>query len=209
MALHPFLVTESSDRSNNRLIFRRRELMVSLVGLAIAACRSNQQSPDSRQLLTEGASTMKLESAVFEANQTIPTKYTCDGEDVSPPLTWDDPPTGTQSLVLICDDPDAPRGTWVHWVVYNLPPDVRNLPEGIPSQPTLSNGGIQGTNDFRKLGYGGPCPPSGSHRYFFKLYALDTLLDLEPGATKAQIEQAMQSHILAGGELIGNYTRSR
>jgi Raf kinase inhibitor-like YbhB/YbcL family protein len=152
---------------------------------------------------------MKLESSAFRPHQTIPAKYTCDGADVSPPLNWDDPPAHTKSLVLICDDPDAPGKTWVHWVLYDLPSDLRQLAEGVPPQPMLPGGGVHGTNDFRKLGYGGPCPPSGTHRYFFKLYALDTLLNLQSGATKVQVERAMQNHVLAHAELIGQYTRSR
>lgn len=152
---------------------------------------------------------MKLESAAFTANHLIPTLYTCDGSDISPPLTWDAPPAGTQSLALICDDPDAPRGTWVHWVVYDLPPTLRHLPEAVPLHSRLASGGTHGINDFRKSGYGGPCPPGGTHRYVFKLYALDTLLNLPPGATKAQVEKAMQGHILGHGELVGHYRRSR
>jgi hypothetical protein len=183
--------------------------MMSLVGLAIAACQSAEESLSSGQPVTEKPITMKLESSAFSANQSIPAKYTCDGSDVSPPLHWQSPPAGTQSLVLICDDPDAPRGTWVHWVLYDLPPDLRRLSEGVPPQPTLSGGGIHGINDFRKLGYGGPCPPSGTHRYFFKLYALDTQLNLQPGATKTQVETAMQGHILSSSELMGRYARSR
>jgi len=152
---------------------------------------------------------MKLESSAFQANQPIPAKHTCDGADLSPPLTWDALPPETQSLVLICDDPDAPGKTWVHWVLYDLPPTLRELTEGLPAQPTLPNGGVQGKNDFRKLGYGGPCPPGGSHRYFFKLYALDIMLNLQSGATKDQVEKAMQGHVLADAKLMGHYTRSR
>jgi len=153
---------------------------------------------------------MKLESRAFTENATIPQQYTCDGRDLSPPLQWDAPPPGTESLVLITDDPDAPRGTFVHWVLYNLPPDQRGLTEGASStQPTLANGAFQGRSDFGKLGYGGPCPPSGSHRYFFKLYALDTRLTLQPGASKTQVERAMQGHILGQAELMGRYARSR
>jgi Raf kinase inhibitor-like YbhB/YbcL family protein len=187
----------------------RRDLLMSLIQLAIAACRSAESPSISKQLTTERPPTMKLESSAFQANHLIASKYTCDGADVSPPLGWDAPPIGTKSLVLICDDPDAPGGTWVHWVLYDLPPEVRELPEGVPSQSTLSSGGVQGTNDFRKLGYGGPCPPRGTHRYFFKLYALDTVLNLQTGATKAQVEKAMQGHILTSAELIGRYARSR
>jgi hypothetical protein len=151
---------------------------------------------------------MKLESTAFTANEMIPFPYTCDGQDISPPLTWDSPPTGTQSLALIVDDPDAPGEIFVHWVLYDLPPEIQELPQGVADRDTLPGGGKQGKNDFGKLGYGGPCPPSGLHRYFFKLYALDRELGLKSGATKAQLEAAMNGHILAAAELIGRYARS-
>jgi hypothetical protein len=146
-------------------------------------------------------------SPAFSEGNPIPKKYTCDGEDVSPPLAWSGLPAGTQSLALIADDPDAPVGTWVHWVIFNLPHTLTGLSEGIAKTPTVE-GGIQGNNDFRKVGYGGPCPPRGKpHRYFFKLYALDTSLALEAGASKADVERAMQGHILAQGQLMGTYSR--
>ncbi len=153
---------------------------------------------------------LEIQSSAFTHQGRIPSKYTCDGQDVSPPLRWSGVPEGTQSLVLISDDPDAPMGTWVHWVYYDIPPTVTELPEGIPAVEHPPIGGTQGINDFRRLGYGGPCPPPGpAHRYFFKLYALDTKLNLAPGAKKTQVEQAMQGHILAQAELIGLYQRSR
>jgi len=149
-----------------------------------------------------------LTSSAFEPGGTIPKLYTCDGPDVSPPLRWTDPPPWTRSLALICDDPDAPVGTWVHWVLYSLPHEIRELPEGVPPQPTLPGGGKQGRNDFRKIGYGGPCPPRGpAHRYFFRLYALDADPGLEPGATKQELLKAMTNHILAQAELMGRYRR--
>ncbi len=150
---------------------------------------------------------MKLESNAFSATGTIPAKYTCDGKDTSPDLRWDEPPIGTQSLVLVVDDPDAPGGTFVHWVLYDLPPETRQLPEGVAVGPTLEGGGIQGSSSFDLLGYGGPCPPSGTHRYFFKLYALDQPIGLESGATKAEIEAVMEGHILDQAELMGRYSR--
>lgn len=141
-------------------------------------------------------------------SESIPMKYTCDGEDVSPSLLWTDPPKGTKSFALIFDDPDASVGTWVHWVVYDLPPDSRELQEGIPKTERLANGAKQGMTDFRRVGYGGPCPPPGKpHRYFFKLYALDTPLDLPPQATKADLLMAMNGHVLAQAELGGLYQR--
>jgi Raf kinase inhibitor-like YbhB/YbcL family protein len=137
----------------------------------------------------------------------IPGQNTCDGTDVSPDLAWTGIPEGTRSLALICDDPDAPMGTWVHWVLFNIPPDETGLPAEVAPEASLSNGAIHGTNDFSRLGYGGPCPPGGTHRYYFKLYALDTKLNLDSGATKAQLEDAMESHILAEGQLMGKYSR--
>ena len=149
----------------------------------------------------------ELTSTAFAPGEPIPPKYTCDGQDISPPLQWSDPPQGTQNLALICDDPDAPVGTWVHWVLYNLPAQARSLPEAVPSQAELSDGSRHGKNGWGRLDYGGPCPPSGTHRYFFKLYALDTVLDLEAGADKKQVLQAMEGHILAQAELMGVYSR--
>jgi Raf kinase inhibitor-like YbhB/YbcL family protein len=149
----------------------------------------------------------ELTSAAFAHEQPIPVKHTCDGEDISPPLQWSDPPAGTQSFALIADDPDAPMGTWVHWVLYNLPSEARALPEAVPSDADLPDGSRHGENSWRRTDYGGPCPPSGTHRYFFKLYALDKVLDLGAGATKDQLLQAMDEHILAQTELMGTYTR--
>jgi Raf kinase inhibitor-like YbhB/YbcL family protein len=139
----------------------------------------------------------------------IAARYTCSGEDVSPPLTWQNVPQGTTSFALICDDPDAPGRIWVHWVIYNIPPAATGLGEGIPADEQLDDGSRQGRNDFRRTGYGGPCPPPGDpHRYFFKLYALDTLLDLEPGVTtKAELEAAMAGHVLAETQLMGTFGR--
>ena len=152
---------------------------------------------------------MKLISTVFDNRNVIPPRYTCEGQDVSPPLTWSPPPTDTQSLASICDDPDAPGKTWVHWVVYNLPPSTRSLPEAVLEGSTIAGGGLQGINDFKQLAYGGPCPPGGTHRYFFKLYALDRMLNLKPGVSKAELELAMQGHIIEQGELMGYYSRHR
>jgi Raf kinase inhibitor-like YbhB/YbcL family protein len=151
---------------------------------------------------------MELKSLAFKSEGVIPRQYTCDGSDVSPPLNWENPPDGTQSFALMVDDPDAPRHTFVHWVIYNLPAESRYLPEHIPAQAHLPNGSIQGKNDFGRLGYGGPCPLRGMHRYCFKLYAIDTLLDLAPGATKAQLLASMKEHILASSEMIGCYSRN-
>jgi len=149
----------------------------------------------------------ELTSSVFAQGEPIPVKYTCDGEDVSPPLEWGDPPQGTESFALVNDDPDAPVGTWDHWILYNLPPEARSLPEAVPSDAELPDGSQHGQNSWRRLGYGGPCPPSGTHRYFFKLYALDTSLDLASNANKKQLLQAMEGHVLAQAELMGVYSR--
>ncbi|MCF6159061.1 MAG: YbhB/YbcL family Raf kinase inhibitor-like protein [wastewater metagenome] len=150
---------------------------------------------------------IQVKSSAFEEGGMIPKKYTCDGQDISPPLSWSAVPDGTKSIALISDDPDAPMGTWVHWVLFNLPADVRELSENIPPEKVLENGAKQGTTDFKKIGYGGPCPPSGTHRYFFKLYALDTEINLDAGITKKQLLGAMEGHILAEGQLIGKYSR--
>ncbi len=150
---------------------------------------------------------MELRSSAFEQGGMIPTKYTCDGPDISPPLSWSDPPAGTVSFALISDDPDAPVGTWVHWVIWNIPASARALDENVPKTETLPNGASQGITDFRRIGYGGPCPPSGTHRYFFKLYALDTTLSLPSHTTKSVLEKAMRGHILAQAELMGRYRR--
>jgi hypothetical protein len=150
----------------------------------------------------------ELISPAFKEGESIPTRHTCDGEDVSPPLKWTRVPEGARSVALICDDPDAPAGTWVHWVLYDLPSTVTELPEAIAPSETTPQGAKQGTNDFQRLGYGGPCPPPGKpHRYFFKLYALDTQLDLKPRATKKDVVNAMKGHILAEGQLMGTYKR--
>jgi len=150
---------------------------------------------------------MEIKSSAFGSGEMIPAKYTCDGADFSPQLEWSGSPAGTRSFALICDDPDAPMGTWVHWVIYDIPPTATMLAEGITREKDLPGGGTQGINDFRKIGYGGPCPPGGTHRYFFKLYALDTTLGLKPGITKDQLLKAMRGHILAEAQLMGTYRR--
>lgn len=145
-------------------------------------------------------------SSAFGYGQPIPAVYTCKGRDISPPLEWSDLPAGTKSLALIMDDPDAPMGTWVHWVIYNIPPTRNGLEEAIPAQERLADGSLQGKNSWRRIGYGGPCPPSGTHRYYFRLYALDSTLSLTPGASKEQVLAAMQGHILAQAEWMGTFT---
>ena len=150
---------------------------------------------------------LKVTSTAFTEGQPIPKQYTCDGINISPPLEWSGVPQTAKTIAIICDDPDAPVGTWVHWVLYNLTSDKIGLIENTPATETLPGGGMQGTNDFKKFGYGGPCPPSGTHRYFFKLYALDAELSLKSGATKADLEKAIEGHIVSQGQLMGTYRR--
>lgn len=144
---------------------------------------------------------MKLSSSAFGNKEVVPVEYTCDGDDVSPPLTFADVPNNAKSLAFIVDDPDAPMGTWVHWLVWNVPPNVTGFSKG---ENIIF---LQGKNDFGKLEYGGPCPPSGTHRYYFKLYALDTMLDLQPGTSKKQLEKAMTGHIIEEAKLMRTYSR--
>lgn len=149
-----------------------------------------------------------LTSEVFLEGAPIPSEYTCNGEDVSPPLVWSGAPDNTSSFALIMDDPDAPMGTWVHWVLFNLPGDANALEVGLPSDAEFPDGSKQGTNSWGRLGYGGPCPPSGNHRYFFKLYALDTSLALGESATKDDVLAEIKGHILLETELMGTYSAS-
>ena len=152
--------------------------------------------------------TMHLTSTSFQDGSRIPAKYTCSGANLSPQLSWSSPPAKTVSLALTVTDPDAPRGTWVHWVLYNLPAGTRALPEGLPALGQLPDGAFQGRNDFGEIGYGGPCPPPGSpHHYIFTLYALDAKMNLPVGATRAQVEAGLQGHILASGRLVGLFQR--
>jgi hypothetical protein len=160
--------------------------------------------------ITTEPTSISLTSPAFGPGEPIPKEYTADGRNTSPPLLWDEVPAGTKSLALICEDPDAPSGTFTHWVAYNLPADTRQLGEGVPAKKTLPDGTAQGTNDFNKPGYGGPSPPPGRpHRYFFRLFALDAPLDLPAGATRRELTTAMEGHVLGTGELVGGYGRAR
>lgn len=180
---------------------RQGWLVVWLLILA-TACRSPEVvAPVDEQ---EGTMGFTLTSTAFAHGEAIPKLYTCDGEDISPPLAWSGAPAGTRSFVLICDDPDAPVGVWDHWLLFNIPATVDGLPEGVAER---TDGSLYGKNSWRRQDYGGPCPPGGVHRYFFKLYALDTTLNLRAGASKRDIERAMEGHILARAELVGTYTR--
>jgi hypothetical protein len=166
---------------------------------AWAGLRASQQAP---------AKTFKLETTAFMPGGDIPRKFSCQGADVSPALTWTEPPAGTKSFALIADDPDAPRGTFVHWVVYNLPATARRLSEAIAGNDEMSGGGRQGLNDFPMSGYAGPCPPPGKyHRYFFRVYALDVVLNLKGGATRQELDRTMQGHVLAQAEVMGRFRR--
>ena len=186
----------------------RRTLGLGLIACALSLVSCGREAREGGAQ-TNGVEkmTLKLTSAAFEEGGAIPQQYTCDGRDVSPPLAWASVPDDARTLALVCDDPDAPRGTWVHWVVYNIPATARELAEGVPAIENLENGARQGANDFRKIGYGGPCPPSGTHRYYFHLYALDADLNLPSGATKDQLLKAVEGHVLAEGQLMGRYTR--
>jgi Raf kinase inhibitor-like YbhB/YbcL family protein len=150
----------------------------------------------------------ELTTSAFKQKEAIPKEYTCDGSDTSVPLSWKDAPAGAKGFALIADDPDAPRGTWVHWVLYDIPANLQELPAGLPHGDSLPNGAKQGKNDFGKTGYGGPCPPPGpAHRYYFKLYALKEMTGLKPKATKQQLLDAMKGHVLAETQLMGTYKR--
>lgn len=178
-------------------------LCLGLACLLLGGCkRSGESSP-------AAGGGLKVTSTAFENGQRIPAKYTGDGEDISPPLSWSGLPAGTKNIAVICDDPDAPRGTFVHWVLYGLPAKEQGLPEGVPRTETLSNGAVHGTNDFGRYGYIGPSPPQGDppHHYHFRVYALSAPLGLQPGATRAEVDIAMKGKILAQGELIGTYGR--
>ena len=158
--------------------------------------------------MADSATSFAVISTAFPNGAEVPRRHTCDGADLSPAFAWHGAPDGTQSLALIADDPDAPGGTWTHWLLWNIPAKATLLPEDQPKIESLDNGARQGSNDFRRIGYGGPCPPPGKpHRYFFKLYALDTLLALKPGATKKDLLKAMEGHVLAEGQLMGTYQR--
>lgn len=177
-----------------------------VLGLGFATALACSSGGDETSAVDEAVeTTIVVTSSAFSEGAAIPTRYTCDGEDVSPPLSWSGVPESAKSLALISDDPDA--GDWVHWVLYGVPGEVTELPEAMPTTDVTSVGARNGTNDFRRLGYGGPCPPRGSHRYLFKLYALDTDLDLGTGAKKKELLEGMEGHVVARGQLMGTYRR--
>jgi len=185
-------------------------ILVSCTALAVlVACASPLGERASTQPTEKGATmSIQVTSSAFREGETIPTKYTCDGEDVSPPLRWSGLPSNTKSVAIVMEDPDAPSGTFTHWVIYDIPGNVSELPEGVPARDTVLGAAKQGINSFNRLGYRGPCPPRGStHRYFFHVYALDAELGLGPGVAKSQVMSSLQGHILAEGQLMGRYGR--
>ena len=177
------------------------KLLLLLFSLAVVSgCIAGEKEVKTMEKIT-------VSTEAFREGGDIPAEYTCDGRDVSPSLSWKGIPENTKSIALIMDDPDAPMGTFVHWVLFNIPAGTQKLPEGMLGNQTLGDGSRQGMTDFGRVGYGGPCPPRGTHRYYFKVYALDAMPDLPPGATKKHLENAMKGHILATGELMGKYER--
>jgi Raf kinase inhibitor-like YbhB/YbcL family protein len=185
-----------------------------IAALGLLLCSACARPPATEAIVPEETRllTIRLRSPAFPDGGAIPELYTCDGQDRSPPLAWSGVPEAARALALVCDDPDAPSGPFTHWLLYNIPPSVHELKEGLPAGahvPLNSGAARQGTNDFGQLGYGGPCPPSGTHHYHFRLYALDTELALAPGANRAQGLGALKGHVLAIGKLMGTYTRRR
>lgn len=173
-----------------------------LLLLPLIGCERANHSDPSVNL--QGVPTMQVSSSAFKDGDSIPPEFTADDVDVSPPLQWQGAPGDTKSYVLICDDPDAPRGTWTHWVIFNIPADRHELPKAVPTEREVLDGARQGINSFKKIGYGGPNPPAGKpHHYIFTVYALDTLLDLPAGSSKQDVEKAMKGHIRASGKVTG------
>lgn len=190
---------------NDAYAMTRVAWLAALLLVLVAAVACATEAPP---LPEAGEMTLSVSSPAFGAGGGIPTKYTCDGQNISPPLSWSQGPAGTGSFALIVDDPDAPLGVFTHWVIFNLPPDTRELPQGVIAEGELASGALQGRNDVGKIGYFGPCPPPGpAHHYRFTLYALDKPLDLAAGTSKARVLDAMEGHILAQGQLIGTYQR--
>jgi Raf kinase inhibitor-like YbhB/YbcL family protein len=177
-------------------------------GLCYCSTETGNTNSGGKKMALELKTSLELVSSAFSDGMPIPVKYTADGQDISPPLKWTAGPATTKGYCLICDDPDAPSGTWVHWVVYNIPPHVLELPEGLPKDPNLQEGIRQGITSFGSTGYGGPAPPKGKqHHYYFKLYALDSVIDLKPAATEAQLVKAIQGRVIAEAKLMGTYQR--
>lgn len=189
-----------------RCCWRHALVVCIILLLPVVSCGDSASA--SAQGKDPAHSSFHLESTAFKEGAFIPTRFSCQGENVSPPLAWTGPPSGARSFALIVEDPDAPAGTWTHWVAYNLPAQSRAMTANMPKQGELANGGLQGTSSFGSVGYGGPCPPPGkAHRYFFRLYALDTLLDLKAGATRSEVQAAMKSHVVGEAQLMGRFKR--
>jgi Raf kinase inhibitor-like YbhB/YbcL family protein len=180
--------------------------VIAALAITICGCRIDNGSGGASEEKSRSMA-ISVSSSAFKEGDMIPAKYTCDGNDVSVTLRWTGVPEGTKSIALISDDPDAPAGTWVHWVMWNIPPAVCELAEGVSPKSQLPDGSRQGISDFGRPGYGGPCPPGGTHRYYFRVYALDAMLDLPDSARKADLVEAMKGHILAEGQLMGKYSR--
>ncbi len=195
-------MVKNARHSSAAVLLRRALAIVPLLILAMLMFAVPERVPGQQ------AAKMELKTTSFEPGGFIPKRFTCEAADVSPALSWGDPPAGTQSFAIIEDDPDAPSGTFVHWLVYDLPAAYRRLPEALSGNDQMAGGGRQGTNDFSRTGYSGPCPPPGKpHRYFIRLYALDGKLDLRPAATRKELDSAMRGHILAQAELMGRFKR--
>jgi Raf kinase inhibitor-like YbhB/YbcL family protein len=176
----------------------------------MACSKSESPATPAASETEKAAMSIQISSTAFTEGNPIPVEFTCDGSDVSPELKWTGVPTGAKSLALICDDPDAPGGTFVHWVIYGIPPGENQLGKSVPTTPTLGSGAKQGKNGFGTIGYRGPCPPRGGpHRYFFRIYALDTTIDEASGVSRAQLDRAMKGHVVGEGHLMGKYQRGR
>ena len=189
--------------SNSKLIV---VFLLTIVWLLTQASTAANREVTTQDAIKQATDSLQLTSSSFEADAAIPAKYTCDAEDVSPALAWNDPPAATKGFALVMDDPDAPNKTVVHWVIYDMPASTRKLPEAVAKEAKLPDGSFQGQNSHGKMGYSGPCPPQGVvHHYFFKLYALDKRTGLKPGASKAQLEAAIKGRILAKAQLIGRF----
>jgi len=194
--------------SNTPFVWRLLGLAVALAVALVAGCGQQASPTAERPARNEGAGKLSLTTAAFQRDASIPTQYTCDGQNISPALSWSGVPGGTRAFALIVDDPDAPRGVFTHWVLFNLPADARQLPENVAKTERLDSGAAQGRNDAGRTGYTGPCPPLGApHRYRFTLYALDSLVSLEPGASKQDLLKAMEGHVLEHAQLVGTYGR--
>jgi Raf kinase inhibitor-like YbhB/YbcL family protein len=199
MAVHSSVKEDHMNEKRSLLVF---------VVLLLAPLSFYHSTARSNPAQGGRAMSFSIKSSAFSEGAAIPKQYTCDGADVSPALSWTEAPSGTQSFALIADDPDAPAGTWTHWVIWDIPAQASGLSEGVPKKDMLDDGSRQGKNDFKRIGYGGPCPPAGKpHRYFFKLYALGSKLQLNAGASKSELERAISGHVLAETKLTGKYGR--